>query len=230
MANANGATGWFARNTKLVVIAAAVVAVIIAVLMIVQYNFTVRNEGEAMQEDVEALYKQSQNSLSACIDQGMVSAQVTQQERESLRDTLTEVASARYTDASGNPTNASGVLGGGQLISMLQENYPQVSDRLFLSLQTTVVGCRKEFQGTQDRLAVFTRDYNNWRQTDNLLNFSIKQEFPSETLDVKNLTTGETITGAPALAYMTRAITVEAAKEAFESGTLGEQDLFGSKK
>jgi hypothetical protein len=229
MANANGATGWFARNTKLVAIAGAVVAVIIAVLMIVQYNFAVRNEGEVMQERIETLYKSSQNSLSTCIDQGTIGAQVTQQERESLGDLLTNVASARYTDASGNPTNASAALGGGQLISMLQENYPQISDRLFLNLQTTVIGCRSAFQGAQDRLFIDAQNFESWQLSDNLFNSGIKKEFPSATLDVQNLATGATETGAAALAYMTRVITVKAANDAFESGTLAEQDLFGTK-
>lgn len=229
MANANGSTGWFARNTKLVAIGAAVVAVIIAALMIVQYNFSVRNEGEVMQERVEALYKSSQNSLSTCIDQGAVASQVAQKERESLRDTLTEVASARYVDANGSETNASGVLGGGQLISMLQEQYPQVDSSLFKNLQATVIGCRSAFQNAQDRVVIDATRFEQWQLSDNLFNSGIKKEFPSESLDVQNLATGKTETGAAALAYMTRVITVKAANDAFESGTLAEQDLFGSK-
>jgi hypothetical protein len=196
----------------------------------VQYTISVRNEGEVMQNRIEALYKTSQNSLSTCIDQGAVAAQVAAKERESLRDTVTDIVSARYTDASGNPTNASGALGGGQFISMLQEQYPTVDSSLFKNLQATVIGCRTQFQGAQDRLFIDTQNFENWRQTNNVFNTSIKEGFPSKELDVQNLKTGETVTGDAALAYMTRVITVEAAKDAFASGTLEEQDLFGVKE
>jgi hypothetical protein len=229
MANANGFTGWITQHTKLVVAAVVVVVLLITALVIVQYTISVENEGEAQQQRIEALYKQSQNSLSTCIDQGVVAAQVSQEERASLRDTLTDVASARYKDASGNPTNASGALGGGQLISMVQEANPQISDRLFLNLQATVIGCRSEFQGAQNRLIIDTQAFTTWQLSNNIFNSAIKNGFPSDTLDVQNLATGETVTGAAALSYMTRVITVKAASDAFESGTLGEQDLFGSK-
>lgn len=229
MTNANGFTGWLARNTKLAIgIAVAVVVGIIA-LVIVQYAISVQNEGERMQERIETLYKSSQNSLSTCIDQGQIAAQVAVQERESLRETLTDVASARYTDASGNPTNATGVLGGGQLISMLQEQYPTIDPALFKNLQATVIGCRTQFQGAQDRLFIDARTFNEWRLSNNVFNSAIKGNFPSDELDVENLAAKQTVTGAAALAYMTRVITVEAANDAFESGTLAEQDLFGKK-
>lgn len=230
MTNVNGFTGWLARNTKLAIgIAVALVLAFVA-LLIVQYTISVRNEGEIMQERIETLYKTSQNSLSTCIDQGQIAAQVAVQERESLGDTLTDVASARYTDANGNPTNASGALGGGQLISMLQEQYPTVDPALFKNLQATVIGCRTQFQGAQDRLFIDAQAFEQWQLSNNVFNSAIKDSFPSEELDVENLATKQTVTGVAALAYMTRVITVEAAKDAFESGTLVEQDLFASKK
>lgn len=212
---------------KHVVAVAAVAVVAVVVLGTWVYSFGVRNYGEAMQERIEALYNQSRTSLSACIDQGNVAAQVTVQEYESLKDILTDVASARYVDAEGNPTNASGVLGGGQLISALSEQYPEIDQRGWLNLQSLVIGCRDDFRNAQDRVFIDAASFEQWKLTDNPFNAWIKDDFPSSTLNVENLATGEMLTGQAALDYMTRVISVAEANEAFESGELGEQDLFG---
>lgn len=212
---------------KHVVAVAAVAVVAIVVFGTWVYSFGVRNEGEAMQERIEALYNQSRTSLSACIDQGNVAAQVTVQEYENLKDILTDVASARYVDAEGNPTNASGVLGGGQLISALSEQYPQIDQRGWLNLQSLVIGCRDDFRNAQDRVFIDAAGFEQWKLTDNPFNTWIKDDFPTSTLNVENLATGDMLTGQAALDYMTRVISVAEANEAFESGELGEQELFG---
>ena len=214
-------------DNKKWVVRGTVLAVIIAVIVSVGYIFHIRNQGEAYQEQIEALYKQSRNSLSTCIDQGRTAAQVTEREFEVLSDTLTDVASARYVDEAGNPTSAEDVLGGGALISALQESYPQVDQRSWQNLQTLVVGCRSEFQSAQDRVFVHSAQFEEWIYQDNLFTTVIKGQFPTKDLDVENLATGETLTGADALEYMTRVISVEEANKAFETGTLEEQDLFG---
>lgn len=217
----------FTRYKKPIIIAAVVATIVVVVIGTINWVYAVRNQGEAQQERIEALYKQSRNSLSTCIDQGATAAQVTEREFETLRDLLTSVATARYVDASGEATNAAGVLGGGQLISALQESYPEIDQRSWQNLQTLVIGCRDEFQSAQDRIFIDAAEFEAWIQRDNLFNAWIKGGFPSDTLDVEDLATGETLTGAAALDYMTRVISVEAANEAFETGTLEQQDLFG---
>jgi hypothetical protein len=218
---------WFKKNKTLVIVVASLVVVGIIVLSIVNYTFSVRNEGERQEQDLTALYSSSLIALSTCVDQGRTAAQVTQKEYDTIKATLVEVAAARYVDASGAPTNASGVLGGGKLISALQEAYPQIDQRDWQNLQTLVVGCRDEFQGAQDRIQVTAAAYNRWRVTDNPFNAGIKSSFPSKELKVTK-PNGETLYGQSAYDRITRVVSVEEANTAFDTGTLGKQDLFGN--
>lgn len=217
---------WIKKNKILVGVLAGIVVVGLIVLAIVNYTFNVNNEGQRQEQDLTALYSQSLNSLSTCIDQGRTAAQVTEEEYKTIKDTFVEVASARYVGTDGKPTNASGVLGGGQLISALQEQYPQIDQRDWQNLQTLVVGCRDEFQGAQDRIQVTAAAFNKWRVSDNIFNAGIKAGYPSNELKVVK-PDGETLYGQAAYDRITRVVSTEDANAAFESGKLGEQDLFG---
>lgn len=219
----------FAGRYKLWIGIGAVALVALIVFGYINYTIAVRNEGERKEQDLTALYSQSMNSLSTCLDQGDVAAQVTKAEYDSIKDILVETAAARYVDANGQPTDASGVLGGGQLISMLQENYPQIDQRSWQNLQTLVIGCREEFQGKQDQIQAFAADYNQWRVSDNLLNSWIKADFPSDELKVVTAD-GTSLYGRAAYDRITRVVATSAAIDAFESGTLESQDLFGNNK
>lgn len=205
-----------------------VILVVIIAFSIINSVYSLRNEGERQEQDLTALYGQSINSLSTCFDQGNVAAQVTEREYESIKDILVGAVSARYVDANGNPTNATGALGGGQLISALQESYPQIDQRSWQNLQTLVIGCRDEFQGKQDRIQSYAASYNRWRVTDNVFNSWIKSSFPSNELKVTT-PSGDTLYGQSAYDRITRVVAVDEAIAAFETGMLEEQDLFGDK-
>ncbi|MDB5163379.1 MAG: hypothetical protein JWO54_450 [Candidatus Saccharibacteria bacterium] len=216
---------WIKKNKVLVIVLAAVVLLGLIILIVISSIFSVRNEGERYEQRLTFLYGQSVNALSTCIDQGRTAAQVTQEEYDTIKETLVEVAAARYVDSEGNATDASGVLGGGQLISALQENYPQIDQRSWQNLQTLVIGCRDEFQGTQDRVLDQARYFNEWRVSDDVFNSWIKAEFPSDELKVVT-SNGETLYAMSAYDRITRVVAVDDANEAFETGELGEQDLF----
>jgi len=218
----------FVAKYKLWFILGAVALVAIIIVSYISYTISVRNEGERQEQDLTALYSQSVNSLSTCFDQGQVAAQVTQKEYESIKDILVGAVSARYVDANGDPTNASGALGGGQLISALQEQYPQIDQRSWQNLQTLVIGCRDEFQGKQDRIQSFAANYNKWRVSDDLFNSWIKSSFPSNELKVVTAS-GDSLYGLAAYDRIVRVVAVDEAITAFETGQLDEQDLFGDK-
>jgi hypothetical protein len=55
----------------------------------------------------------------------------------------------------------------------------------------------------------------------------IKAGFPSNELKVVT-PSGDTLYGMSAYDHITRVVTTEEANEAFETGELGEQDLFGN--
>ncbi|MGV9001866.1 MAG: hypothetical protein ACOH18_02830 [Candidatus Saccharimonadaceae bacterium] len=200
--------------------------VIIVLWYFFGYAVSQRNEGEQQEQDLTALYSQSMISLSTCLDQGQVAAQVTQQEYESIKNVLVGAVSARYVDANGKSTNASGALGGGQLISALQEQYPQIDQRSWQNLQTLVIGCRDEFQGKQDHVQAYAASYNRWRVSNSAFNSWIKSSFPSDELKVTTAT-GDTLYGRSAYDRIVRVVAVQEAIKAFETGTLDEQNLFG---
>ena len=213
------------KQYKLFVIIGSVVIGLVMVIGVANWYKSVQNEGERTQERIEALYKMSRASLSTCLGKSDIAAQVTEQEFKRLQDLLTHVAAARYTE-NGQPTTASGALGGGQLISALQEAYPQIDQRSWQNLQTIVVGCRGEFESSQNRIFIDAASFEEWIQTDNVFNAIIKNNFPSDSLDVEVLATGETLTGAQALEYMTRVIEVSDGRDAFRDGVLEDQELF----
>lgn len=201
--------------------------VVVVGLGIWQYRKDIENQGEQLQERVEQTYKMAQNSLSTCLDQGRVAAQVADREFEQLKGILAEVVSARYVDEDGNPTGASEALGGGMLFSAVAESYPDIDQTSFQNLQAVAVGCRDEYQGSQDRVFNEVREFETWILTDNIFNQGIKNNFPSDALDVADLSSDEVLVGAAALNYMSRVILVDEAADAYRDGRLDEQDLFG---
>lgn len=221
-------TSFISKNKTLLTVAGAFVALVVVIIMIASYTISQRNAGERREQDLSALYNQSQISLSTCFDQGNVAAQVTEKEYESIKEILVGAASARYVDDNSTPARANDALGGGQLISALQENYPQVDQRSWQNLQTLVIGCRDEFQGTQNRIQSNAASYNKWRESENLANGWIKSSFPSDKLKIVTAD-GTTLYGQSAYDRIVKVVAVDEAINAFETGRLEEQDLFGSK-
>lgn len=215
---------WINKNRTLVIVLAAIAAVVIIVIIAVSYTFSVRNDGERREQRLTVLYGQSINSLSTCIDQGRIAAEVSEQEFESLKDVLVNVASARYE----NDSAAADVIGGGSLFSAVVESYPTIDQRSWQNLQTIVVGCRDEFEGTQNRTLKEAGDYNEWRVTDDMFNSWIKADFPSDELKIVTAE-GESLYGQAAYDRITRVVAVGEANTAFETGELEGQDLFGEK-
>lgn len=218
----------FVKKWKWVMVAVTLVlAIIITFISVVNYRKGVENEGEAMQERVEQTLQNAQNSLSTCLDQGQVAAQVAVEEYKQLKDILTQVISARYVNPNGEPTSAEEAVGGGSLFSVIVEAYPTISPAIFENLQDVVVGCRDEYQGSQDRLFNEIQVFETWIQTDNFWNQGIKNNFPKDSLETVDFATGEIIHGQEALDYMSRVILVGEAHTAYQDGELPDQDLFG---
>lgn len=214
----------FKKYKVLIIVIAALVAVAIVVITVVNSIFALRNEGERYENIVIQAHRNSVTSLSACLDEGRVAAQVTEAEFDKVEDILVNVAAARYVDDEGNATSAAGALGDGRLISAIQESYPEIDQRSWQNLQTLVVGCREEFQGTQERVFQEAKILENWRDSDDLFNSWIKSSFPSDNLVITK-PSGEKLTGVAALDFITQGVTTEEAQLAFETGTVEEQDL-----
>ncbi len=221
---------WIKKHKTFVISAvsglAAVIAIVIVWAIIASYTIAVRNEGETYEKRLTTLYNTSLLSLSTCLDQGRVAAQVTEREYESVKDILVDVTGARYFMIDGEQTNASEALGGGRLISALTESYPQIDQRSWQNLQILVIGCRDEVQGTQERLQFEAANYNTWRIQDDIFNGGIKADFPSDELVVTK-SDGTTLYGRSAYEQIIRVPSVEGAQVSFDTGQMVEQDLSG---
>lgn len=214
------------KKPKVFVPIGIVVVLLIGLISFLSWRVNERNVGEKKQETVERTHQNAQNSLSTCLDQGRTAAQVTQQEFEQLKEILVEVTSARYVDAEGNPTSATESVGGGQLFSVVQEAYPDIDQASFQRLQEVVVGCRDAYQNAQDRLFAQIEDFESWIQTGGLFSQMVRDDFPTDTLEVVDAGSNLTLKGQAALDYMSRVIQVEEARQAYADGELPEQDLF----
>ena len=210
----------------IIIVGGSAVVTLLSVLAIFNYRISVENEGEVLQQRVEQVYASAQNSLSACLDQGQVAAQVADAEFDRLKDVLSAAVSARYVDAQGNSTSAEEAVGGGALFSAVVEAYPDIDSESFERLQDVVVGCRDEFQNDQDRLLSEVAKLEEWRQTGNIWSDGIRQGFPTDELRVIDFATGVELRGEAALELMRRPVLVSDARDAYSDGELDNQDLF----
>lgn len=229
---------WFNKNKKLVIIAGSIIAAIVVVLLVwlsiaTAINNT-RNEGEVLENKLTATYNKSVLSLGTCIDEGRVAAQVTEKEYATVKAILVETAAARYVTVDGERTNATDALGGGQFISALHEEYPEIDQRSWQNLQTLVVGCRERFKGTQEEIQFRAASFENWIELDDPIGGWIKDEFPSDDLKIQvyqdlngNGIEDDYLYGEDAFTRIMNPVTAEGAKIAFDSGVLEEQDVFG---
>lgn len=226
------ASEFFDKNRSTLIkagIALALVLVLFIVwLMWASWKQGINNQGNETQQKIVALEKKVETQLSTCLDNSRVGAQVAEKEFNAVKDVLTSVASARYVDKDGNATNASGALGGGQFISALQENYPQISQESWKHLMDIVIGCRKDVRDDQDRLQHDAADFRAWTQTGGVFSSKIRNNFPNKNLTAHDALNNKDLTGSEALAYLTRVIKTSEATKAIDTATMPDQDLFGS--
>jgi hypothetical protein len=216
---------WISDHKKLLIVGGAIIlALLFIYLLIVKPYYSTTNKGEEYEQKLEALHSFSVQSLGTCIDQGAVSADVAEEEFAKIKGILVEAAGARYQ----NNSTAQDAIGGGTLFSAVSEAYPQLDQSSWRNLQTTVVGCREEFQGTQDRIQATAADFETWQTNDSLFSGWVKDNFPNDALEITDPSTGTVLTGEPAYQYLTAVVTVQSAKTAFGDGTVEQQDLFSS--
>lgn len=213
---------WLRKNKTPVIVLGALAVVIIVVVSVISYTVSETNKGETKEQRLSQVYSNSIITLSSCLDKGRVAAQVSEEQFNQVEDLLVNTAAARYTDESA----ADAAIGGGQMFSGVAEAYPEVDMTTWNNLQTIVVGCRDEFKGSQQRIQQEARLYNEWRVNNDIFNTWIKAGFPSDELRVTT-PDGTPLSGMNAYSFITREVTVEDARTAFQKGELGEQDLFG---
>lgn len=218
--NENGVLAWVLQHKVALSIAVAVVAIVLVVLGVLNWQRAVRAEGYEWQNNSLAKYQGVQTTLSTCLDKSLQGANVAERERETLKDTLTDVIAQRSGDSQqAIPGNA------GLVIDVVVEQYPTVSPDLYAQLMTIVTGCRDEVNGAQRDMQAYAARFNTWTKASDVFTGMIREEFPNDELVVDG--PGGSLTGQRALDFMSRPIIVTAADEASKTKRMPDQDLFG---
>ena len=214
---------WVQRNFKWVV--AGVIALVMAFigLGVANWNRAVSAEGYERQYNLMALHQGIETNLGTCLDSTDLAIQIAERERATLKDTLKAVVSARYVDANGKPVDVGTPAGQAIMINVIKEAYPNVSPDLFKQLMTVAVGCRNEVAGAQTRLQGYAADFLSWRKQGNIVEGSIREQYPNDELVVQGLN-GE-LRGMAALRFMVEPISTAEAKETMKTKVVPRQQL-----
>lgn len=214
---------WVQRNFKWVV--AGVIALVVAFigLGIANWNRAVNADGHERQNNLMALHQGIETKLGTCLDNTDLAIQIAERERATLKETLKAVVSARYVDANGKPVDVGTPAGQAIMINVIKEAYPNVSPDLFKQLMTVAVGCRKEVAGAQTRLQGYAADFLSWRKQGNIVEGSIREQYPNDELVVQGLN-GE-LKGMAALRFMVEPISTAEAKETMKTKVMPRQQL-----
>lgn len=214
-------------RTAAIIAGAVVVVIVLATLGGLQYRQSVHNNGASLQREVITLSRDVDISLSNCLDQSTVAAQVTQNQQQAVKNILISAVSARYVTPSGGTTSADGVLKSGSFISALAEAYPQIDVSTWKNLMAVAVGCRDNVADAQEHLQAVAGQFETWTQTGSIFSRGIHASFPTNALYAYDAS-GQEIYGEAALQYLTRTILTSQAQQAINSGTMPNQNLFGS--
>ncbi len=214
---------WVQRNFKWVV--AGVIALVVAFigLGIANWNRAVNADGHERQNNLMALHQGIETKLGTCLDNTDLAIQIAERERATLKETLKAVVSARYVDANGKPVDVGTPAGQAIMINVIKEAYPNVSPDLFKQLMTVAVGCRNEVAGAQTRLQGYAADFLSWRKQGNIVEGSIREQYPNDELVVQGLN-GE-LKGMAALRFMVEPISTAEAKETMKTKVMPRQQL-----
>lgn len=226
MAENTKSGNWLLDNKALVGVIAAVLVVAIVLVGYLSWKNSINNEGFRRQREVVQQYNTYQTSLSTCLDNTRISSQVASQEFDQLKNVLTAAVSARYVDAHGQPTTASSALGGGQMISVLQEQYPNIDVSLWKQLMSEATGCRSQVAGVNDKLQFVAASFDTWTHQGSIFSKPVRQNWPNDELKVMSLQ--GPITGRAALDFLTLPITTGEATQAVQTHTMPSQQLFPS--
>lgn len=213
----SAATSWVKNHVGIVVTALAVLLAIISVLVFLSWKNSIYNEGFGKQRAVLTQYNMYQTSLSTCLDQTNIGAQVASEEYEQVKNVLTTVVGARYGDE--------GALSeGGAFVSALAEQYPEIDRSLWKQLMTTALGCRSQVAGVNNELQALAGRFETWSRQGAWYAKPLRNNWPNGDLRVAGLT--GPLSGQDALLFIITPITTGQATQAILTHEMPEQDLF----
>lgn len=219
-------SAWARKNVGLIAGLVAIIVIAVVVVGYLSWRKGINNDAFDRQRQVVSAYNNYQTELSNCLDKTGISAQVATTEYAQLKNTMTAIIAARYQTPDGQTTRAGGALGGGQLISALQEQYPQIDNSLWKELQTTAVGCRNQVAGSNKQLQFVAGNFDTWTNQGSIFSSPIRNNWPDERLKAFGLQ--GPLTGRDALDFIVQPITTGEATQAIRTHEMPSQQLFPS--
>jgi hypothetical protein len=210
--------GWVKSHLSIVIGAAIAVVLLIIFLVFMSWKNGIHNEGFEKQRDVVTLYNNYQTALSTCLDQTNISSQVAAENLEQVKNALTAIVGARYSDEKGALSSD------GPIVSALVEQYPEIDSSLWQQLMTTAVGCRAQVAGANGQLQHVAAKFDTWTHQGSWYAKAFRNNWPNDELKVVTLNGG--VTGREALDFIVTPLTTGEAKNALLAHEMPNQDLF----
>lgn len=196
------------RNTRLIVIAIALVACISG--PVIKLN-GLRNQVIFLETHLTAQYKTNQATLAAYTSGYAEQLGIADRQANQLSLILVNAVKGRYDEGtSGAPS--------GELFSAVKEAYPDISLASYDKMLDFIQAQREEFKKSQSRLLDQIRNYNTFRQRGLIDSALVRLYAPGENLKVT--LDGKTYTGAEALEKMNNIVLDDTSIKAFATGTM----------
>jgi hypothetical protein len=199
-------------NKVLISVGVVVVTIILAIVSVVGYINSIRDEGIAKENLLEQQYQVNQNELSTYTASILESLGVADKGSSKLQDILVEAVKGRY-DGKMEPGT------GGAMFSAITEAYPDLTatTQAYAKVQDQVMSGRTSYKNQQNKLLDQIRAYENWKDQGYPRSIVISfLGFPSNSLEAR---VGDTkYKGEDALDYMKRLVLTDEAVKSYETG------------
>lgn len=212
------------KNLKYGLIGGGIFVVVVIVIVIAFVPWLTKsgleNTGYQKEENLNALFKKEQSTLSSCITRVKQTVQANQAQNAALDKILTDTMEGRRQLNAGAE--------GGSLFSAIQEAYPDL-DQLgpaYQDLRVVINGCYTDFDSAQAQMQDAIAEYNSWRRGGRVKRY-FADVFPSDGLVAQvGGSSGQTYKGQEALDIMGRVILDSAAGNSFNTGDLDTGNPF----
>jgi hypothetical protein len=200
---------------KIIAIVAVLTAVAIGIVFAVNIA-GINQAGYGKESKLNAQFLSNQNALSDCVTKIRETANIAGAEADKFEAVMVEAIKGRYDGRTANP---------GQMFSAITEQYPDLKplSAAFERVHTTVVGCRSDYRGKQDKLLDMLSTYDSWRLSWFVNTFGT--DFPSQNL-IARIGGDTSRKGQAALDQMYTIVVTKDTVDAYNSGTMTAEQPF----
>lgn len=186
------------KNRMIAIFLAVTVTLVLGYFGYIMWRSSIQNEGSSLQIDILALQKAASEPVSKCLDTGRTAAGVSDQAFAPVKQTLLNVAVARYADGV--------VEGDGLVASASQDGSGIVNPVTWKTLLGAAVVCRQNVDDQLRQLKWAVDTFDAWRQSGNFFEKMVRNNFPTNALEAIDPRSGERVRGVKALEVLTHDI------------------------